>query len=66
MSLLMAASETSKTSYYVLAGALAVFAVLVSLIGISRSDFPAFAQRGVMILAVVLVAGTMSAAVLTA
>ena len=63
-----AAEEASKTPYYVSAGVLAVFAVIISAIGIRRHDtFPSSqgAARGVMALAAVLVLLTMGAAVIT-
>jgi hypothetical protein len=63
-----AAEEGSKTPYYVAGGALAAFAVIVSLIGISRHEtFPGSkgAARVVMGLALVLVIATMASAVLT-
>ncbi len=60
--------ETSKTAFYVLGGALAAWAVLVAVIGITRPDFPAKAgvARLTMLVSVVLVAGTASTAVITA
>ena len=64
----LAAEEHSKTPYYIAGIALAVFAVIISAIGISRHDtFPpsAGASRAVMGLAVVLVVATMASAVLT-
>jgi hypothetical protein len=63
-----AAEESSKTPYYVAGGALAAFAVIVSLIGIARHEtFPGSkgAARAVMGLALVLVVATMASAVLT-
>jgi hypothetical protein len=63
-----AADEASKTPYYVAGAALVVFAVVVSAIGITRHEtFPPSkgAARGVMALAVILVAATMASAVLT-
>ena len=60
--------ETSKTLFYVAGAILAVFAVVVSAIGITRREtFPANKgqARGVMALAAILVAFTMAAAVLT-
>ncbi|MGH2969925.1 MAG: hypothetical protein ACRDK0_12805 [Solirubrobacteraceae bacterium] len=60
--------ETSKTAFYVAGAVLAVFAVVISAIGISRHEtFPATkAQaRGLMALAAALVLATMAAAVLT-
>jgi hypothetical protein len=63
-----AAEETSKTPYYVAGVTLAVFAVVISAIGISRHEtFPPTkgASRAVMALAAILVAATMASAVLT-
>ena len=59
--------ETSKTLFYVVGGALVVFAIVVSAIGITRASFPASkgAARGVMALGALLVACTMAAAVIT-
>jgi hypothetical protein len=60
------AEEHSKTAFYVAGGALAAWAVLVSLVGIAKPDFPGkAASRAVMLLSAVLVAGAASAAVLT-
>jgi hypothetical protein len=60
------ADEHSKTAFYVAGGALAAWAVLVSLIGIAKPDFPGrAASRTVMTLSVLLVAGAASTAVLT-
>ena len=63
-----AAEEGSKGPYYVAGIALAVFAVVVSAIGISRHEtFPGSkgAARVVMGLAAILVVATMASAVLT-
>ena len=63
------AAESSKIPFYLLGGALAVFAVLVSAVGIrGHETFPPStgAYRAVLGLAVLLVAGAMAAAVLTA
>ena len=60
--------ESSKALFYICGGLLAVFAVVVSAIGIARRDaFPAGQgqARGVMALAAVLVLATMAAAVIT-
>jgi hypothetical protein len=60
--------ESSKLPFYVCGGLLAVFAVVVSAIGIARRDtFPAGRSqaRGVMALAAVLVLAAMAAAVIT-
>jgi hypothetical protein len=67
--LVLAAEETSKTPFYVAAGVLVVFALVVSAVGI-RSDetFPPSkaARSGVIALALVLVGATMATAVITA
>jgi hypothetical protein len=60
--------ETSKTLFYVMGGALAVWAVVVSSVGIARhATFPP--GRGlatlVLLISFVLVAGTMASAVIT-
>jgi hypothetical protein len=63
-----AAEEGSKTAYYIAGGVLAVFAVIISAIGIRGHDsFPGSqgAYRGVIGLAIVLVLATMASAVLT-
>jgi hypothetical protein len=63
-----AAEGGSKTPYYVAAGVLAAFAVIISAIGIrGRESFPPSkgAARGVMALAALLVVATMASAVLT-
>jgi hypothetical protein len=60
--------ESSKTLFYIAGGALAVFAVLISALGISRiGSFPASkAQaRGVIGLAALLVLAAMASAVVT-
>ena len=62
------AAEPSKTPFYVLAGALVVFAAVLSVIGTLRHEtFPP--SRGVsaaiMLVCAVLVAGTMATAVIT-
>ncbi|HEU4656922.1 MAG TPA: hypothetical protein VFR97_05335 [Capillimicrobium sp.] len=62
------AEEHSKTAFYVAGGVLAAWAVLVSLVGISRPSFPGSkaAARTMMLLTALLVAGVMSTAVITA
>ena len=63
-----AGEEPSKTAFYLLGGLLALWAVIVSAIGISRHEaWPATAgaMRGVMGISAVLVVGTMAAAVAT-
>jgi hypothetical protein len=60
-----AAPEKSKLPFFLAGGVLAVFAVLISVIGFKKPDFPADAgaARGVMGLSIVLVLATMSAIV---
>lgn len=61
------AEEHSKTAFYVAGLVLAGWAVLISLVGITRPSFPGKAAgRVVMLLTAVLVAGAASTAVLTA
>jgi hypothetical protein len=61
-------AEPSKTPFYVVGGALAAWAVLVSAFGIRKADFPgsATAMRGVCAITAVLVAATATMAVVTA
>jgi hypothetical protein len=61
-------AEPSKTLFYIFGGLLAVWAVVVSAIGIRAHDtFPPTlsARRGVMAISVVLVLCAMGSAVLT-
>jgi hypothetical protein len=60
-------AEPSKTAFYIVGGCLAVWAVLVGSIGIARPQFAASigASRGVITITVLLVAGSLAAAVLT-
>src|SRR2546423_13380025 len=66
--LVLAAGEPSKVPFYVVGGCLALWAVVLSLIGLSRPGFPAAAapQRAVMLVSGLLVAGTVGAAIATA
>jgi plastocyanin len=66
--LVLAAGEPSKVPFYVVGGCLALWAVVLSLIGLSRPGFPAAAlpQRAVMLVSALLVAGTVGAAIATA
>jgi hypothetical protein len=61
-------AEPSKTAFYIAGGALAVWAVVLSAIGLTQPEFPANegAKRGVMALSVLLVALAMITAVATA
>ncbi|HEX8105644.1 MAG TPA: hypothetical protein VF533_23715 [Solirubrobacteraceae bacterium] len=60
-------AEPSKTPFYIAGGALALFAVLVSALGITQHDFPRTkgASRAVMALAALLVAAAMATAVIS-
>jgi len=64
----MFAAAPSKLPYYIAGGVLALWAVLLAGWGISHAEFPGSEGRGrlVMLTSFVLVAATMSAAVLTA
>jgi plastocyanin len=63
----MFAAAPSKVPYYIAGGLLALWAVLLALWGISHAEFPGSQGRGrlVMLTSFVLVAATMTAAVLT-
>ena len=65
ITLLAAAEERSHTPFFFVGGALAVYAVLVSVLGFTRPDFPGgvVAARGLMGVGALLVAGTMAMAV---
>ena len=65
--LLTAADETSKVPFFIIGGALAVYAVILSTIGIQRPSFPggAAGQRGVIGLTLVLAVLAVGAAILT-
>jgi hypothetical protein len=60
--------EPSKTPFYILGAAAAVWAIVLFAVGMRSRDFPrtAGAQRAVMAVSVVLVAAAMASAVLTA
>jgi hypothetical protein len=60
--------ESAKVAFYICAGAFAVWAVVLSFIGLSRPSFPG-GERGarlVMLLSFALMAGVMATAVITA
>jgi hypothetical protein len=63
-----AEKEPSKTAFYILGGAAAVWAIILFALGMRSATFPgsAAAQRGVMAISVVLVISAMASAVLTA
>ena len=65
---LAAAGEKSKTAFYVAGGVLAAWAVIVSLVGVTRPGFPGGrpGERAVIAVSVLLVALTITMAVVTA
>jgi|GraSoiStandDraft_5_1057265.scaffolds.fasta_scaffold544567_2 hypothetical protein len=65
--LLLTAAETSKTPFFIIGGALAVYAVILATIGIQRPKFPfsARGERSVILLTVVMVVLAIAAAILT-
>ena len=65
---LAAAGEKSKTPFYIAGGVLAAWAVIVSLVGVTRPGFPGgrSGERGVIAVSVLLVALTITMAVVTA
>jgi hypothetical protein len=62
------AAEPSKTAFYVFGGLLAVWAVVLSAIGMSQATFPATvgAKRGVIAITALFMIGAMATAVSTA
>ena len=61
------AVEKSKVPFYILGGALAAWAVVLGVVGLSRPAFPTGrAERGVIGFTLLLVVGAMAAAVITA
>jgi hypothetical protein len=62
---LLAAAEPSKVPFYIAGGLLAVWAVVVSWLGLTRPDFPfgQRGQRGVMSISFVLVVIAVGAAI---
>jgi hypothetical protein len=65
--LVLAAAESSKTAFYIAGAALAVWAVVLAAIGLSRPDFPnnARGQRGVITISFALIVVAIGAAILT-
>ena len=65
--LVVAAAEPSKTPFYFVGGALAVWAVVLSAIGLTRPSFPfnVAGQRAVIFLSFVLVVAAMAVAIAT-
>jgi hypothetical protein len=67
LSLILAAAEPSKTPFYLAGGVLAIYAVALAAVGLTRPSFPfsAAGQRAVMALSFVLVVITIAMAVVT-
>jgi hypothetical protein len=68
MSLLLAASDTaSKVPFYICGGAVALWAVLLAGIGLSRPEFPGnrAGERGVIGITFVLIVLAIGSAILT-
>ena len=63
-----AEEEPSKTPFYILGGAAAVWAIVLFALGMRSPEFPGSpaAQRGVIAMSVLVVIGAMASAVLTA
>ncbi len=63
-----AEEESSKTLFYILGAAAAVWAIVLFAVGMRSPEFPASqnAQRGVIAISVLVVLGAMASAVLTA
>ena len=65
--LITAADEPSKVPFFIIGGALAVYAVILGTIGMQRPDFPSSirGQRGVIALTTVIAVLAVGAAILT-
>jgi hypothetical protein len=65
--LLIAAAEPSKIPFYIVGAVLVAWAVVLSLIGLSRPTFPGgtAGQRAVMSLSVLLAAAAIAMAIVT-
>jgi hypothetical protein len=61
-------AHRSEAPFFIAGGLLATFAVLISVVGFTRPDFPsgAVAARGIMAVSAALVAGAMATAVYVA
>ena len=59
--------EPSKTLYYLAGGALALFAIGISVVGFTRPDFPSTPSqsRAIMVSGVLLTVFTMAAVIIT-
>ncbi len=67
LNLIPAVAEPSKVPFYIAGGVLALYAVVLSVIGITQPSFPynARGSRAVMVLSLVLVVLAIGAAILT-
>ena len=65
LSALFAAAEPSKTAFYFVGAALAVWAVVLASLGLTRPSFPydGRGQRTVILISLVLVVATLAVAV---
>jgi hypothetical protein len=65
LSVLIAAAEPSKVPFYFVGGALAVWAVVLASLGLTRPSFPydTRGQRMVVLISLVLVVATLAVAV---
>jgi hypothetical protein len=65
--LLIAAAESSKVPFFICGGLLAVWAVILAALGLSRPTFPgnSTGQRGIVAISFVLMLIAIAAAVLT-
>ncbi len=68
LSTVIAAAEPSKVPFFIAGGALALWAVLLAWIGLTRPSFPgsALGQRGVILISLALVVLAIAMAVVTA
>ncbi len=64
---LLAVAEPSKVPFFIAGGALAVWAVVLSSVGLTRPEFPfgVAGQRGVMLISLVLAALAIAMAIAT-
>jgi hypothetical protein len=65
--ILITAADTSKVPFYILGGALALYAVVLAWIGMRNPDFPYSkrGQRGVILVTLAIVVCAIGAAILT-
>ena len=67
LSFLIAASEPSKVPFYIAGGVLAIWAVTLSFVGLTRPEFPfnSRGQRGVITISVLLAVIAVAMAIAT-